>query len=408
MKKLWCVAAYEYRRNVFKKSFFLTLLSIPLIIALNIGVGLFIETRRDRPKPVGYVDQAGWLLEGDQLPVSGTGGSAQNDDKVPLVAFGTEGGARAALEAGDIQAYFILPVDYLSTREVELYYINQPGESAWRRFLGALKFRYLSDVSPEAALRIVNGTEFIVRSVDGRRQAPTGGPTFGLLMPLFVAIAFLVMLMVSSGYAMSAVVDEKENRTMEVLVTSISPSQLIGGKILGIVAISLTLLVCWSVIVGLGIYLGQQAGIDWLGDLSMDWRAVISVVVIGIPAYALAIALMVAIGAAVATAQEGQSVSTIVFILHLFPLYLAWSFISQPHSMVATFLSVFPLTSLMTIAARNLFTIVPAWQVAASIAIQMVCILGVVWLAGRTLRSGLLRAGSLLTFQRWYARSPRR
>ena len=97
-----------------------------------------------------------------------------------------------------------------------------------------LRLNLLSGQSPETAYRAASGVDFIVRSIDGKREVPAAsGPTFGLLMPLFIAMAFLFMLLMSSGYTMSAMADEKENRTMEVLVTSISPMQLIGGKILG-------------------------------------------------------------------------------------------------------------------------------------------------------------------------------
>jgi len=63
MNKLWPVAAYEYRRNVFKKSFILMLLSVPFFIAFSIGLGFFLESRQDNSLPVGYVDHARVLDE---------------------------------------------------------------------------------------------------------------------------------------------------------------------------------------------------------------------------------------------------------------------------------------------------------------------------------------------------------
>jgi len=249
------------------------------------------------------------------------------------------------------------------------------------------------------------GTDVTVRSLDGRRTIPAGGPTFGLLMPLFITMAFLFMILMSSGYTMSAVADEKENRTMEVLVTSISSTRLIAGKILGIVAIGLTLLFTWTLVIITGILVARQLGVGWFTDLSMDWRAILAILVIAIPAYALAIALMTAIGAMVTTTQEGQSVSSIFFILHLAPLYISWAFLKDPHGPLAVALSLSPFTALMTIGMRNLFTIVPTWQILVSMAVQIVCALGAFWLAGRSFRLGMLRYGQRLRWRSLFGTS---
>jgi ABC-2 type transport system permease protein len=318
---------------------------------------------------------------------------------VEFILFKSEQDARAALEADELQAYFILPAEYLDMRVVDVVYIEEPGVNAWRQWWDLLQLNLMVGQPADVAYRAASGTEFIVRSIDGMREAPTSAPTFGLLMPLFIAAAFMFMLMMSAGYTMSALADEKENRTMEVLVTSVSPMQLVGGKILGIVAISLTLLVSWTSVILLGIFIGRQVGIGWLNDLSMDWRTVIAVIAIALPSYVLATALMTAIGAMVTTVQEGQSVSAIFFILHAIPFYVSWLFLTKPHSALAVLMSVLPFTSLMTVGMRNLFTIVPAWQVAISVIIQTLSALGAIWLASRAFRIGMLRYGQQLTFR---------
>lgn len=398
------VAAQEYRRNVFKKSFIFTLLSIPFFVALCVGLGLFMESLRDDPQPVAYVDHAGILDAALLSPEIRARWSSGGEDLLKFVPFSAEADARAALESHEIQACFILPADYASTRRLEVLYVDEPGGNAWRQFYDFVQASLLSGRPPDAGYRAAQGIHFVVRSLDGRRETPMGGPTFGLLMPLFIAAAFLFMLMMSSGYTMSAVAEEKENRTMEVLITTVSPLQLICGKIAGVVAISLTLLASWTAMGIIGILAGREAGVAWLGDLGMDWRTVLDVVVIGVPSYVLATALMTALGVTVDTTQEGQSASAIFFVLHLAPIYVSWSFLSAPHSTVATVMSLMPFTSLMTVGMRNLFTIVPAWQVATSAAVQMACALGAIWLAARAFRSGMLRYGQRPSLRRLLAR----
>jgi ABC-2 type transport system permease protein len=407
MKSLLRVAAYEYRRNVFKKSFIFTLLSIPVFIAFSIGLGLFMESRGGNPQAVGIVDHAG-IFSQPPIPVElKSGWNAQYSEPVEFIAYQDEQQARSALEKNQLQAYFNLPVDYRQDRQVEVVYSNEPGENAWQQWWDVLQLNLMGGQPQEIAQRVASGTEYIVRSIDGSRTAPTSAPTFGLLMPLFIAAAFVLMLMMSAGYTLGAVADEKENRTMEILVTTISPMQLIGGKILGIVAISLTLLVSWSMVILLGVVVGKQAGVGWLNDLSMDWRTVIATLAIAVPSYVLAIALMTTIGVMVTTVQEGQSVSAVFFILHAIPFYASWIFISNPHSPLAILMSVLPFTSLMTVGMRNLFTIVPAWQVALSVVVQALCALAAIWLASRAFRMGLLRYGQRLSFRRLFAGSLR-
>ncbi|MCU0485950.1 MAG: ABC transporter permease [Anaerolineales bacterium] len=408
MNNLWRAAVFEYQRNVFKKSFLITLLSIPLLIAFIVGMGLSFESGRTEKQPVGIVDQAG-LFAGMAVPTRLQDIWAdQYTQPVEFIFYQTEQAARFALESGDGQAYFILPENYRQTRQIEVVYTQEPGDSAWMQFYDLLRAGLLTGQATTTYQRVTSGTDFMVRSIDGRRMVPANsGPTFGLLMPLFIAFAVLATLIICSGYTATAVADEKESRTMEVLVTTISPGQLIGGKILGITLISLTLMVCWAGITALGVFIARQAGMAWFANLGLDWRVVLATLGIAIPAYVLATALMVTVGAMVTTTQEGQSLSGIVFVLHLLPMYASIAYLKDPHNSLAVILSLLPFTSLATVAMRNLFTIVPAWQVAASVVVQILCAAGGIWLAGRALRLGMLQYGQRLRFQNLLSRAAR-
>jgi len=399
MKNIWKAAVFEYRRNVFKKSFILLLISVPVFITLSIGMGVFIESTEEKTLPVGYVDLAGVFADAIGLPENRVNGVIDRNKAVEFIAFSSEEEASAALTNGNVQVYYLLPSDYSQTRRVEQVFIEKPGKNAERQFYDFLQLNLLSSYPSKIANRVALGTDITVFSMDGRREVPSGGPTFGLLMPLFSTMAFLFMILMSSGYTMSAVADEKENRTMEVLVTSISTNRLITGKILGIVAIGLTLLFTWMFVIFGGVLVARQLGVGWFQDLSMDWRVMVSTLIIGIPAYALAIALMTAIGAMVTSTQEGQSVSSIFTILHLAPLYVSWTFMKNPHNPLAIILSLSPFTALMTIGMRNLFTIVPAWQIIVSAVVQIISLLGAFWLSGRSLRLGMLRYGQRLAWR---------
>jgi ABC-2 type transport system permease protein len=391
MNKLWHVAMYEYQRNTFKKSFLMTLLSVPLMMGLIIGSGFVIENVQDRDQPVGYVDQSRVLARAIPAPVR-----SDIDQPIELIEFQSESKAKASLLTGEIQAFYLLPIDYLENHRVKLVYLKKPGDNATRQFYDFLQINLMPSLSPEYASRAAAGTEITVRSIDGRREVPDSGPTFVLLMPLITTGAFLALLFMSSGYLMSALSEEKENRTIEILASSISERQIIGGKVLGILFISVTLLAAWILVATLGIFVAKQAGVSWFQNPDMDWGTILASTAIAIPAYVLASALMAALGASVTTTQEGQSLSVLFVILHIIPMYISWAFLNNPNSFFAIALSILPFTSLMTVGMRNLFGTVPAWQVAASVGVQVLCALAAIWLAGRAFHLGMLHYGQRL------------
>ena len=92
MHKLARIASHEYRRNVFKLSFLVTLLSVPLIIALNVGIGFYLESRENDDSPLGYVDHSGLFADPAPVPVSGSAAP------LGFLPFQAEEDARAALD----------------------------------------------------------------------------------------------------------------------------------------------------------------------------------------------------------------------------------------------------------------------------------------------------------------------
>jgi ABC-2 type transport system permease protein len=393
MNSIWRIAQYEYRRNVFKKSFLLTLLSIPLMVTIGVGSGFVMVSLQNNDLPVGYIDQADVFLDPIPAPLP------EGEEPVEFIAFQAEEEALAALEAKELQAFYIIPPDYSETRQIEIVYTKKPGANANRQWYDFLQINLVSDQPTEIAYRTAAGTAVTVRSLDGKRSVAESGPTFGNMMPLFITLAFLALILMSSGYLMGAVAEEKENRTMEIVVTSVSPMQLIGGKLLGIVAIGLTVLAAWTLIVILGIFAARLMGIGWFQDLGMDWGMVLSTAAVAIPAYALIGALMITIGTMVTSTQEGQSFSSIFIIFHMIPLYVSFAFIENPSGAVGVTLSLLPFTSLMTIAMRSLFYSVPTWQIAVSVGVQTVFALGAVWLASKSFRLGMLRYGQKLNWR---------
>lgn len=388
MSKILLIALHEYRANVIKRSFLLTLLSLPLFLAFTIGSGIIAESISNSDVPVGYVDQSGVIDPGrDYRAVIG-------EDAIEIRRFDSEAEARAALEAEEIQAYYVLGADYLSSGDVRLTFLNDISQNARSNFFDFLQFHLMQDMPAPIVERIILGTDVNVTTPDSGRSYPDGGPPFSVTLPLIVSAAFVFLLMMSAGYAMGAVAGERESRTMEVLITSVSPGRLVRGKLLGIIGISLTLLVCWSLI-GFGAFLIGREVFDlrWFREAQIDWGGLATVMLVALPNYISAIALMVMVGSTIAEMQEGQALSGLFILIFFLPIYAMTIIGEHPQGTFSIVLSTLPFTSLLTTGLRNLVAVIPINQVILSFLAQTIFAALAIWFAGRAFRLGMLRYG---------------
>jgi ABC-2 type transport system permease protein len=390
---VWRIAREEFRRNVFRKSFIMVLLSLPLMIGLNIGIVLLMNYLEKDTRPIGYVDHAGVMLV-DELPADVT------DDSIQFLAFSSEDGAQEALLAEELQAFYVLSPEYLQTREIELNYVEEPASKATRQFYDLLRVNILRDVEPEIQVRIADGTEFLTRTPDGRRSFPSSGPTFQSVLPFFVGMALMMMLLMSAGFLLEGMIKERENRTLEVIVTSTSPGQLVTGKVLGILGISFTQFVTWTLfglaVVWLG---GDTLGLTWFQNANLEWEPVIKVVALGLPTFVMAAALLFALGVIMTNGQEAQQIGGLSVLISMLPLLAIIKIGTEPNGVLAVILSMVPFFSVMTVALREVFAVVPIWQIILSAGIQTVFAIAAIWFAGRVFRLGLLRHGKRLSLR---------
>jgi len=399
MFKLRLIAIHEYRRHVLRKRFIWALLSVPAMLALMVGItALAVRMERDY-RPVGYVDHSG-MLANPVMPPQGEGA-------VEIRAFPGEAEAQKALQAGEIQGYYVLPADYVQTNQVELVYLKPPKSNATSHFWDFMQMNWLADQPPEVARRVaaMSDDDIVVQTPDGRRQF-AAEPTLGDILPLFAGVAFMMLLGFSGGYLVQVVSEEKENRTMEVLITSASAGEFIGGKVVGLVGVVLTQAAAWLAFAGVAIVVAQRLfQTPFLETVRMDAGVALMMVAVFAPAFVMYSALMTALGATVAEPQEAQQISGLFILPNVVPLWMMMTFIQNPNGPVAVALSLFPLTSPISLTIRATFGIVPAWQAAVAAALLALSAWGAVWLAGRAFRLGMLRYGKRVGLAELFARA---
>ncbi len=399
MNKLWYAVRYEYTKTIRQKGFLLALFSLPLFIGLSVGLGLFMNSQENNSAAVGYVDNSGVL--NDPIPIS----NISERDRVEFVQFSIEAEAKEALESKNIQAYFILPEDYPANKNIGLFFYDQPGENSIRDFYDFLQLNLVSGSQTEIRNRLALGSDIILRTPDGLREFPDNNPSVNMFLPLIFSFGFILLLLISSGYLMSGFLEEKSNRTIELLITSLSPSQLVGSKLLTMLAIGMTMMATWILVGVVAAFVGgNYLDIAWLQDLHLNWRDILPVVAAGLPSYTFAAALMLAIGLIIGDNQEAESIGPLFFLVAFIPVWLILPIAQDINGYLAIALSSIPIASLLTIGVRSMFIQIPLWQVLVSLTIQIIFVAGALWLAVRTFRIGMLRSGKRIRWNEIAAR----
>jgi ABC-2 type transport system permease protein len=393
--KIWHIIKYEYSRHVFQKRFLFSLLSLPMAVIAMVGVVLLMGVFSMDSTPVGYIDHSGILADPLRLETSGD----IFDPLIEFRAYQDEDLARTDLEAGEIQAYYILPEDYVESLSVELFYLEEPGSGVQSQFRSFVRRNLMAaeNIDPQLEKRLSEGSLVTVEALDGSRTMRED-QWFLIFTPFIAGILYIIVVMTSGGYLMQAVVEEKENRTMEIVITSVTPGQLMTGKIIGNIAIGLTQLVIWLLFGWLGLVVG---GYFWpvLQDFSLPANYILILIVLLLPSFVMIAALMAAIGATMTEMREAQQISGMFSISTTIPFYVSSMIMMNPNGTLATVLSFFPLTSPITILMRMGFAVVPTWQIVINIALLVVFAVLAIWFAGRAFRMGMLQYGKKLSLK---------
>lgn len=390
---LWQVYRFEFLRSLRRKGYLFATFGIPLVaLVLLYGYQLLSASGGGLSLPdlsmpsdfetvtaLGYVDETGMFSEGGDLR-----------------RFDDESAARAALESGEIDSFYVIPADYLETGEIvqvmpTLSVMAIDESSARRLVLNTLA----EDVEPEVLARLADPSDFTAVTVQQEQTTPGDfDTTFAFIYPFVMAL--LLSLFMTNGYLMQGVIEEKETRVIEILVSSLRPSQLLVGKILAYGTLGLLQFVVW--LAAMLFVLSQSdffTAIAILGQFSLPQGTVWLMLIYFVLAYLLFASAYGILGALSTSMREGPQFAAIFTLPAVIPLWFTSLFIATPDSPLVVGLSLFPLTAPLGMLQRVLVSDVPAWQIALSLALLALTIVGVMWLAGRVFRVQTLLAGQL-------------
>jgi len=385
MNKMHEVAKYEYTRHVNNKAFWITLFAVPAGILLIMLLSVVITFASIDTDPVGYVDQAGLIKQPQETPSK----TSLFEPFIPLIPYADETSARWAAEDGKIQGYFVIPQGYTDSYQL-IYYFNKPLSSEIRTEVDTLiRTNLLAGETIPNFERLTEGSHFTQASLDGTRIVGENEAA-KIIIPMVISFLFVIAVMTSGGYLLQALVEEKENRTMEIVVTSVSPNELMAGKIIGNLSVGLTQLLAWTVVAA-AVLIGFGDRIPFMQNLQVPWNELILSLLLMLPAFVFTSALMAIIGSTVTETQEASQVTGLITLPIFVPYYFLSFILQNPNGTFARILSFFPMSAPLAMSTRIAITNVPTWEIILVFVIMIFFCLLTIWLAGRAFRRGMLQ-----------------
>ncbi|MBI5958418.1 MAG: ABC transporter permease, partial [Chloroflexi bacterium] len=395
-QKVWLVLRREYLFNFKRPSFLFTAFGVP---ALSLGAMFFIfqfvidrEQNLDKWEHIGYVDRAGI-----------TTAEGPNPDDYVLISAGEtpdaqeESGKQQLLD-GTLDAYFVIPEYYTLSGQINLYARKNTPEVLKEEISDFMRGQ-IASLAPDTltvSTKRLESQEFTLRDLDNNKELTDAAIAGRLMLPFIFVMLYFMATNTTAQFLMSGVVEEKENRLMEILATSLRPIELLWGKLLGLGALSLTQVGVW---LAAGLAIGSQNANarEFLSGAEFQLADILLIVALFLINFVLYSAMMLGIGASVTAETESRQFAGIFSLLSVLPLMLLGLFFSNPDGIVPVILTFFPLTAATALILRLGLTTIPTWQIVTSVAIQVVSVIGIMWLAAKVFRLGMLMYGKPLT-----------
>ncbi len=393
MNKALVVARHELTTMLSRTGFLVMTALVPvgmLLLVGGIGAYVFFTSGEDdepESRTVGYVDLAGVISE------PGTLGTTE------FMPLRSEDEARAAVASSEIDAAYVIGHDYISTgRVVEIVRgerglnITGGGSGSLREFL---RINLVAEAVDDArAARILSPAFITTVEVDegGQPEEDSFDPA---TLIFFMAMAFAVIFSVLTitGYLLQGLNEEKENRVMEILLSTVSPDQLMLGKLLGLGAAGIVQIAVWMGS-AVGLLVGASIFVDDIPTIGLPPLPLILVAfAYFLLGYAFFAALMAALGAVTTSQRESQQLTVIVILPAVAPFWFSFAIIDDAGGIVPQIMTYIPFTAPTMSLARLALDAMGPLEIAASLITLTISVVVAVKLAQRLFRSYLLVYG---------------
>ncbi len=405
MNNLGLVIEREYLERVKRKSFIITTLVVPIVmIALMAAPTLFMIFGKSDEKVVQVVDNTGQIAS-----------RLQGNEEIKFVASTAPVDTLRAND--DIEAILIINADA----------ITNPGKSSTLLSRGSVPLMtdtYITDQIKKAIEDIrlesynIEGIHEILDSIKAnvtlstvridKEEATETSSGLSYVMSMIMDLMLYMFILIYGQMVMTSIIEEKNNRVLEIVVSSVSPFQLMMGKIAGVGLTAITQILIWALIIGAGSAvavpfltpdtLGADAPQELVAAMTQVTDAgflielFITTVLFFIGGFLLYASIYAAIGSAVSNVQDASQLSTIATLPIIIGIVGSMSIMNNPDGGLAFWLSIIPLTSPMAMMARVPYG-VPVWELALSIVLLYATFVFMIWLCAKIYRVGIFMYG---------------
>jgi ABC-2 type transport system permease protein len=388
------VARREYLRTVRRSGFILATILLPIGIALLLAVSSFFAAQGVSSD--GLASGTIIVVNQSDVPINAL------DTGTAQLRLLTEPLAASQLAGGDINEYYLVPADFRSSGEVTRIEADiglniarlesqQSGESLVRYVIRDALLRE-AGVAPGDAARILQHVTVTAVTVEGD-PVSAAGIAAGIAVPFLFVATFMISIFMTSGYLLQSVTEEKENRVVEIVLSSIPATPLMGGKIIGLGGAGLTQVAVWvaSALVAVPLLSNQ---VPDMGPISLDATVLLLALAYFVLGYLAYGAIFAAIGAIAPGNREAQQYSGFLGFAAAVPLIVSSLFLTDPASPVVVALSLFPLTAPTSmLLVLGVSESIPWALVGASLVSLTLFALLATWASARIFRATVLLYG---------------
>lgn len=387
MHNLHTVYKFEVLRTLKKKSFWIMALLFPVMMGAVIGV-VVASNQATEDAAIKMKDAEFSMLITDDsklldLRTLNTIGATQPDSKQDGIA---------AVKAGKVDAYFYYPAD-LAKDKIEIYgqdvgmFDNGKYETVAKTIL---EQNVSSRMNPSVAAVLGNKMQSTVSTY--RDGIPYDSFKEAIAPGIFLVLFYFLIAMFGNQM-LTSTTEEKENRVIEMILTTVKAKTLIIGKVLSLITLAIiqAFIFLTPVVIGYLLLHNQLSLPSFdLSDLPLNPVRIASAMAIFAASFLLFTGLLVTVGAASPTAKEAGGYLGIVMILIFGPLYAVSLFVSSPDSPLVRFLTFFPFTAPIPALLRNAVGNMSGMDTAIVISVLMLTAALVMWVAVRVFKSGAI------------------
>jgi len=433
MNKTWIIFEREYLQRVMKKSFILSTILTPLIFPVFITIAVFLIGNDDDEKVISLIDEK--KLISDTLSIGNNLIVPTNSDLETLQPLVTSGEIYGVLTIPDLDIYKPKGINFYSKNIPSNDFINELEDILEKRIRDKkiLELELDKESLDKLDTRISMNTFSVEENLSSDSseidvKKSNSGLAFGL--GYFNGFLIYMFVFIYGSFILQSVLDEKTSKVVEVIISSVKPTQLMMGKVLGVGAVAFTQIFIWIILISsistvTSIYFGinsveptqvvaSEADINESREMVMGIyemfssvdikKLVITFLIYFMGGFFLYGAFFAAIGSAVDNLQDANQFTLPISLPIIASLMFMAVILENPEGNASIFLSMFPLTSPILMMARLSFG-VPDWQLFLSIFLLILSVVFSLWFAGRIYRVGILTSGSKITYKllwKWF------